>query len=207
MNTIYFVRHGENPANITREFSYKKVDYPLTSKGVAQARQTAEYFRGQPIDAVYSSPLKRARETADHIAAALGLPVVIMEEFREINVGDLEGQPPTAAAWALHDGILEEWERGRLDTTFPGGEDYLTVLARAKAGIRAAVEGRPEERIVVVAHGGILKAAVQGLCGAVAAEQVAEPCRNCSITELAVEVRDGDVTGELRSWAACQHLA
>lgn len=207
MNTIYFVRHGENPANITREFSYRAVDYPLTPKGVEQARQTAEYFRGRPIDAVYSSPLKRAKETAEQIAAAVGRPIAIVEEFREINVGDLEGQPPTDVAWALHDGILAEWERGTLDLPFPGGEDYLTVLARAKAGIREAVRGREGQRIVVVAHGGILKAAVRGVCGAVAAEHVADPCRNCSITELAVETADGDVSGELRAWAACAHLS
>ena len=44
-NTIYLVRHGENTANITKEFSYKLVDYSLTAKGVQQAEQTAEYFK------------------------------------------------------------------------------------------------------------------------------------------------------------------
>jgi broad specificity phosphatase PhoE len=44
MTTLYLVRHGENLANITKEFSYRAVDYPLTPKGILQAEQTAEYF-------------------------------------------------------------------------------------------------------------------------------------------------------------------
>ena len=59
-NTIYLVRHGENLANITKEFSHRLVDYSLTPKGIIQAEQTAAYFRDFHIDEIYSSPLKRA---------------------------------------------------------------------------------------------------------------------------------------------------
>src|SRR5689334_15064805 len=92
MNSLYLVRHGENWANITREFSHKKVDYSLTPKGILQAQQTAELFKSKQIDEIYASPLKRARETAEIIAQALGLDVVVVEHFREVNVGALEGQ-------------------------------------------------------------------------------------------------------------------
>jgi broad specificity phosphatase PhoE len=65
MNRLYLVRHGENRANLTKEFSSRLVDYPLTAKGVLQAQQTADYFQQRAgaggIDAVYSSPLKRSR--------------------------------------------------------------------------------------------------------------------------------------------------
>ena len=61
MNTLYLIRHGENPANITKEFSHRLVDYSLTPKGVLQAQQTGEYFKNKQIDAIYCSPLKRAR--------------------------------------------------------------------------------------------------------------------------------------------------
>ena len=60
MNTLYLVRHGENRANLTKQFSYKTVDYPLTPKGVLQAQQTAEFFQDKQIDEIYASPLKRA---------------------------------------------------------------------------------------------------------------------------------------------------
>src|SRR6478609_932373 len=117
MNTIYLVRHGENPANILREFSYRTVDYSLTPRGVAQARQAAAFFRARPVDAIYSSPLKRARETAEEIAAALDLPIAVLEELREINVGDLEGQS-TDENWVLHDAIVADWERGNVERMF-----------------------------------------------------------------------------------------
>ncbi|MCB0162068.1 MAG: histidine phosphatase family protein, partial [Caldilineaceae bacterium] len=84
-HNFYLVRHGENPANLTKEFSYRDVDYSLTPKGVLQAQQTAAYFRNVPVDAVVASPLKRTRETAAIIADALGLPVEVMEDFREVN--------------------------------------------------------------------------------------------------------------------------
>ncbi|MCB0198167.1 MAG: histidine phosphatase family protein, partial [Anaerolineae bacterium] len=67
-HNFYLVRHGENPANITKEFSYRDVDYSLTPKGVLQAQQTAAHFRNVPVDAVVASPLKRTRETAAIIA-------------------------------------------------------------------------------------------------------------------------------------------
>ncbi len=94
-NTIYLVRHAENTANLTKEFSHRLVDYSLTPKGILQAQQTAEYFTDKNIDEIYSSPLKRARETADIIAQKLHLPVGVVEQFREVNVGSLEGRPPT----------------------------------------------------------------------------------------------------------------
>ncbi|MGN6361340.1 MAG: histidine phosphatase family protein, partial [Thermomicrobiales bacterium] len=163
MNTIYLVRHGENPANILREFSYRTVDYSLTPRGVEQARQAAAFFRAQPVDAIYSSPLKRARETAAEIAAALDLPITVLEELREINVGDLEGQS-TAENWALHDAIVAGWERGDVERMFPGGENFTMLAARAAASLRAVVAGRTGQRIAVVAHGGIMRAIARGLC-------------------------------------------
>src|SRR4029077_4428252 len=90
-NTLYLVRHGENPANITKEFSYHAVDYPLTPKGVLQAEQTAEYFSSRGVDAIYTSPLLRARQTAEILARRIAVSVYLREEMREINVGSLEG--------------------------------------------------------------------------------------------------------------------
>src|SRR5215472_16479183 len=99
-NILYLVRHGENPANLTKEFSYKLVDYSLTPKGVLQAEQTAAFFlRSIPLTAAYASPLKRAYETGEIIAQAQNLPVTALEEFREINVGEMEQRPPTEENW------------------------------------------------------------------------------------------------------------
>ena len=121
-NTLYLVRHGENPANVKREFSYKILDYSLNERGVRQAEQTAAYFTNGDVkvDVIFSSPLKRAMETAQIIGAQTGHDVSIIEEFREINCGDFDGATPTPNMWKRHDEILEAWRNGDHTVRFPG---------------------------------------------------------------------------------------
>src|ERR1051326_5463373 len=152
-NTIYLVRHGENMANITKEFSYKLVDYSLTAKGLLQAQQTADYFAEKHIDGIYSSPLKRALETANIIGQRLGLAVTPMEEFREVNVGSLEGQPPTAENWAAHNKIVEDWYHGHFTSMFPNGENLLMLLDRMKTGLLEVTRGNAKKRTDTVGNG------------------------------------------------------
>jgi probable phosphoglycerate mutase len=214
--TLYLVRHGENPANLTREFSYKKIDYPLTELGVRQAEQTASYFAnlndGQRIDAIFSSPLRRARQTAEIIGAATGHDISIVEEFREINCGDFDGVPPTDAMWEHHDQILRSWRDGDHDARFPGGEDFHMLRARARAGLAQAVAGRAGQQIVIVAHGGIIGASLKDICRDLDDDLVWRvPNRNCAVTELELHADhpDGDFAtawGVLKRWADCGHL-
>lgn len=208
MNTVYLVRHAENPANITKEFSCRKVDYPLTQKGILQAQQTAVYFRDERIDAIYSSPLKRAVQTAEIIGNALDLPVTVIEHFREMNVGDLEDGPPTLENWAFHDRIVAEWLRGSYTVAFPGGEDYLTLLDRMRAGLTTALRGREDQRIVIVGHGGIFTATIGALCpNASLPEILRHPSHNCSVSIMEMEHATNELVGTLRSWASCDHIS
>lgn len=209
---LYVVRHGENPANLNREFSYKLIDYSLTEKGVLQAEQTAIRLRDAGIHEIYSSPLKRALETAEIIAAPLGLPVATLEEFRENNVGDLEAQPPSDENWALHDRIIADWYAGRHDSSFPGGEDFLTLRARIKQGLTTILEAdtgtEEQRRIVIVAHGGILNGMARGLAtGPELGPLGTSKCPNCSVSEFAARLVDGELELHLREWAACDHLS
>lgn len=98
---LYLVRHGENRANLTKELSQRKVDYPLNAKGRLQAEQTAAYFRDEQVQEIFTSPLKRAAKTAAIIAAPLGLPVKVIESFRELDMGDLEANPDAAGSWRV----------------------------------------------------------------------------------------------------------
>jgi broad specificity phosphatase PhoE len=208
VNLVYLVRHGENPANLTKEFSYRKVDYPLTPKGVVQAEQTAEYFRQIGVDAIYASPLRRAVQTADHLAGAAGRPVQLLEQFRELNVGELEDRPPTLENWAEHDRVIAAWRAGRPEVPFPGGENYLTLLARMRDGMHRALDGRDGQRVVIVGHGGIFTATVGALCPAVRLEEVTGlPLHNCSITIMEIERSGQELTGRLVTWGAIEHLS
>lgn len=200
MNILYLVRHGENWANITQEFSYRKVDYSLTAKGVIQAQQTAEFFRDKAIHEIYSSPLKRARETAEIIAQALNLDVTIVELLREINVGALEGQAPNAENWAYHDRIIEDWYERRHDSAFRDGEDYWTLLARTQRGLAQILDGKSGRNIVVVGHGGMFSFTIKDLprcrSAPVAADRQAELCDHRDRGALARR-RAGDAVAQL----------
>jgi 2,3-bisphosphoglycerate-dependent phosphoglycerate mutase len=208
MTHLYLIRHGENLANLTKEFSYRKVDYPLTSKGKLQAEQTALLLQDRGIAAVYSSPLRRAYETAEQLALLLGQDVVVMEQFRELNVGDLEGQPPTPEAWRAHNDVLRAWRHGELDTAFPGGENFWAVWQRVSDGYRQVVAAHPNQAVAIFAHGGVFATTIKGLCPDVdLVELLSQENHNCSITEVEVELQGDALHGHLLQWAACTHLS
>lgn len=205
---LYLVRHGQSVANVTWEFSYKRVDPPLTDLGVEQARITAEYFRSVQVDAIYTSPMLRAVQTAEIFKAALGLDVAVIEELREVNVGDLEDRAPTQDAWAVHTQIHDDWANGRLDIAFPGGEDYHGLSGRALRAFARIVAERPDQASIVVAHGAIFTAAVAALCPAVSmAEIVRLPNGNCGITTVDVLTDGATLIGTMTDgWSRRTHL-
>jgi broad specificity phosphatase PhoE len=206
-NTIYLVRHGENLANLTKELSCRKVDYPLNSKGRLQARQTAAYIRDLGIDAVYASPLKRAMETAEIIARETGHQVVVKENFRELNVGDLEDMGNSPEGWRLHFRVLREWEAGKLDTRFPGGENYFIARDRMRAGIEQALAGKTGRKVVIVGHGGLFSASLHDLCPqADFASVIKQENHNCSVSEIVMHSVSGRWVGELVRWGEISHL-
>lgn len=207
MNTVYFIRHGEAESNLTHEFSYRKVDLPLTGKGRQQASQMAEAFRQQAVDEIYCSPLVRAVETAGYLGRALDLPCRVVEDFREVNVGDLEGMEDHEAAWKINFEIWFRWASGDFAAAFPGGEDWFTLYQRTVAGLYPLLEGRCGRKIAVVAHGGIITATLARLVnGLDFYEMFTRPSHNCSITETRIEAAGGRITGELVRWSDVSHL-
>ena len=151
MTTIYVVRHGESEANHDNRLAGNR-NMPLTVTGREQARRTAEFLRTVPLDAVYSSDLSRAMETAQTIAAVHGLPVIRESGLREINGGVWEGMtypeirakyPEEYRLWADNIGL----------SRCPGGESSLQVQARARSAIEAIVQLHPDGCLCLVTHG------------------------------------------------------
>lgn len=206
-NRIIFVRHGENVANITQEFSHRRVDYSLTPKGILQATQTAAYLHDRGIQEVYSSPLKRAIETAAIVAEPLGLPVTVVEHFRELNVGEFENQPPTPEIWARHNAIIAAWMSGQPDECFPGGEDFHTITARGAAGIREVITGKEGRTILVVAHGGILICTLLALMPEVDQVRLMKGMANCAVFEVEASLASDQVSLKLLSYPTTGHLS
>lgn len=207
MNRLYLVRHGENLANLTLEFSCRKVDYSLTPKGLLQAQQTAAFLQDQGIEEIYSSPLKRTVETAQAIAAPLGLPVTVMEAFREINVGEIEGQKPTPELWAQHNAILNAWSDGHPETYFPGGENLPMLLGRLREGLGQVLAGKDGRKILIAGHGGVIWFGLRKLCQGVDWSRLATHIDNCSITELDASFIDGQLELRLLSLNSTAHLS
>lgn len=206
-NRLYLLRHGENPANLSKEFSNRKVDQPLTTKGILQAEQTAEHFAGLGLNAIYSSPLKRAKQTATIIAKRLGLDVTVMEAFREIDVGSLEGRPATPADWAFHAQMMQVWFDGRHEAAFPEGESYDDLWARMNDGLLAATACRSNHKILVVGHGGIMSITLKDLCPDLDISWLRTTLwDNCAFSEIELARQNGRWQGRLLAWNQHDHL-
>jgi len=149
-----FVRHGETDWNAEQRMQGHK-DLPLNADGLAQAEVAGQHFQGQPVAALYSSDLLRARQTAQPIASALECPIALLPELRERNYGRCEGLIRSQVVDLYPDDARALRER-QPDYVLAGGEslrqhqqrvlDCVTRLAAAHAG----------QTVVVVTHGGVL---------------------------------------------------
>lgn len=166
---VLWARHGQNEANLSRQFSYLRLDLDLTTVGRAQAERLAgalaERLRELPRPpALFASPLRRAQQTAAIVAKQMGGDVEILDELREVNVGDLDGRSDSEA-WKIYESVLDDWRRGDHDRRFPGGENWQELCARIAAALsHIAIEAR-RRPAVAVAHGANLRAALPGLAG------------------------------------------
>jgi broad specificity phosphatase PhoE len=154
---IYFIRHGESAANLLGEFSNSGFKHPLTERGILQALSVARVLSSLQIEQIYSSPVMRAVQTAQIIAASLSAPVEITEALREWSVGIYEGTTDPAG-WEMHRQVQEDWFiHQRLDSKMPGGESFREIRDRFVPFIEGLVQncGNPNRKIILVGHGGL----------------------------------------------------
>jgi broad specificity phosphatase PhoE len=145
--TFYFVRHGESEGNAARVFT-GQTDSPLTARGRQQAATVAEKLATVKFDRIVSSDLSRTRDTAQVIAKPHRIPVEIVPELREINVGDRTGTSFDETRG------LPNWSDDGF-VSWPGGETLDQVLARALGAIERLTRESPGKTILVVGHGGV----------------------------------------------------
>ena len=141
MKKLYFVRHGESEANAKRLFA-GRWDVPLTELGLAQAHHAGRETKSLGIDLIVSSPLKRARQTAETIASEIGYPkdkIVYSDLFKERDYGAMQEKP-----WDDATGINFD--------TIPGAEKEAALLERATEGAKF-IRNLPEDNILIVGHG------------------------------------------------------
>jgi alpha-ribazole phosphatase len=152
---LYVVRHGATVWN--KETRYQgQTDVPLSEEGENQAEMIAGRFAKESITAVYSSPLKRAYDTALAIARPHELSVCCLEGMLEIGFGDWEGKAYTHVRQQYSE-ELRNWIHNPLENRIPNGEDLPALKLRVEKAIDQILSAHKEGNIVLVAHSGSIR--------------------------------------------------
>ncbi len=154
MAIILLVRHGENNWVKEHRLAGWTPGVVLNEKGHDQAKAQAERLSKLPITTIYSSPLERCMETAQHLAAPHKLGVRLFPEMGEVRYGEWEGEPISELA------KLKEWHTiqhvpSRFE--FPDGESLRGVQTRAVNAIECLAEKHSDEIVIVVSHADVIK--------------------------------------------------
>ena len=156
MKNCYLIRHGLPDFPGGKSMCIGTTDVPMGEKGLQQAAEMAKVL--PPVTAVFSSPLTRAMQTAQ----AIGMPIIILEDLREMHAGEWDGltfdeirlRYPELYAARFHD----------LTIPLPGAENHAEGLSRFKGAMEEAAKKSPGD-FAVVAHGGIIAQFLQHISG------------------------------------------
>jgi broad specificity phosphatase PhoE len=185
MTTLLLVRHGQTDSNRSRRLMGQS-DMPMNLAGRQEAASLAARLRENRIDALYSSDLARALETARIVATAVGIKPVPLAELREIDAGTTVGKTREELRLECPELFGNAW----LDTPFPGGESYAQLTQRVGRALSELLARHERKTVVVIAHGGTIRAGVAALTGIPLARLIGLTVANASITQLTSTSRD-----------------
>jgi probable phosphoglycerate mutase len=168
MTEILLARHGETDWNLESRVQ-GHTDRPLNATGLEQARALAHLLAREPLVAVYASDLVRARDTAVIVAGVHGLDVTLDPDLREKNFGSWEGLTDVEILQRFPDAVRGTWG---------DGEATEAVAVRAIAAIDRIRARHPAAPVLVVSHGGPLRAILAHL------EVEHEPIGNCALIRI-----------------------
>ncbi|MFZ9678959.1 MAG: histidine phosphatase family protein [Quisquiliibacterium sp.] len=198
---LIMIRHGVTAWNKERRFQ-GQIDIPLDDEGLRQAQLLGQSMAGAALAAVYASDLTRARQTAEPLASAIGLPVVAEPGLRERHYGAFEGR-----TWdelqREHAADFARWRAREPDFSLPGGGETLLALHdRVETTMRALAARHPGSSVVAVTHGGVLDCAYRIATGLGMREPRQHDLLNASINRI---IFDGE-RFSLVGWADVAHL-
>jgi broad specificity phosphatase PhoE len=155
VTTVYLARHGESDWNAAGRFQ-GHADRPLTALGRRQAETLArELGATAALHAIYSSPLRRALDTALVVGTRVGVKPVPLHELREVDVGGWAGLSRSEVE-ARHPEAFRRWLDG--DEGWEDGETYAEMSARVLGALVRVAAAHPHDDILVVSHGGPIRA-------------------------------------------------
>jgi 2,3-bisphosphoglycerate-dependent phosphoglycerate mutase len=182
MTDLYLIRHARSTWN-TEGRMQGWADMPLDDLGLRQAQALAERLRNYSFDAIYSSPLARARQTAEAVAAYSNLVVVLDDRLKERDLGQWTGLTGSEAEQQFPGIRLSgEWRI----TGPPGGEGQAQLAARAAAAFSDILAAHPDGRVAVISHSGTLSAYLAHLLGLSPVSPVHFPLENTGLARVRV---------------------
>ena len=154
---LFFIRHGESEANILHVFSNRGWKHGLTRKGFQQATQLAESLSEYRFKKIYSSPLKRAAQTAKILSEKLNLEYEITDALREFDTGINEGLRDEES-WLRWETVMDDWTiRHLYDSRIPGGESFNDMWQRFFPLIENICQEKKasDSNFLLIGHGGL----------------------------------------------------
>jgi broad specificity phosphatase PhoE len=186
LRELYIFRHGETDWNVEKRWQ-GHTDISLNARGREQARELAELLAPSRIEAILTSDLKRASDTARAVAARREIPVFETPLLREASVGVAEGRTALDVQKIYGADLWRRWLSAHpddLDTRYPGGESKREQLARAKKAVEDFIDEHNYQRIGVSTHGGAVRRLVHM---ALPADAAAVPLPNCVVYKMSYD--------------------
>lgn len=168
MTKVYLIRHGKTQWNLESRYQGANGDSPLLKDSYREIELLASSLQRIPFEHAYTSPLKRARVTAQTLLNHLNpeIPLTIDSRLKEFNLGKMEGMhfEDVAAKWPE---VLKNFRHhpDKYDESLVEGESFLEVIARFRAAIEEYCRQYPNGNILVISHGAALNAAINALIG------------------------------------------
>ena len=161
---LLLARHAESAWNAERRFQ-GRTDIGLSEAGLEQAAALGRALARRRVGAIYSSPLRRARETAEIVAKEWGLTVTLVDELRELSLGVWEGRTVDDVL-ATEADAYRNWRERPYDCPPPEGEHIAAVVGRILPVLERIVVSHPDgDEALVVAHGGVISVYLCHLLG------------------------------------------
>jgi broad specificity phosphatase PhoE len=198
MSRLLLARHGQSVSNAVRRFQGVQ-DVALSELGERQAAALGQALRHRRVTAVYTSPLERARRTAEIAVEGLGLSVTQVHELRELSLGDWEGRTVEEIS-SLPGDPYTQWVRDPVACLPPGAEPLADVQLRVVGAMSDIAAAHPNgQEALVVCHGGVISAYLAFCLGLPLGSIWRLTLSNGSITEIAPPI--------VRSVNSTRHLA
>jgi len=157
LGQIIFLRHGQAKNNTERILAGRTEGIPLTETGVKQAEHTADFLQHMNISAIYSSPIQRAKHTAEIVGKHNSLDVTIDDRLIELDMGKFTGMPYDEI-FNNHGNVFMKFYNGELEIAHNGVETFSDVKKRVLGIVDHVIQNHPDENVVLVTHMDPIKA-------------------------------------------------